>query len=94
MFTTGFYGVYATIDSLARAASKTASPSSLGASISRYGAQKTQATSDLARLTEQQEKLRSQLVARFAATDSRVGASKATLSFLQNQIDAWNASKN
>lgn len=91
MFTTGFYGVYATIDSVARAASKTTSPSSLGASISRYGAQKTQATSDLAKLSEQQEKLRTQLVARFAATDSRVGASKATLSFLQNQIDAWNA---
>lgn len=94
MFTTGFYGVYATIDGVARAASKTTSPSSLGASISRYGAQKTQAASDLAKLTEQQEKLRTQLVARFAATDSRVGASKATLSFLQNQIDTWNASKN
>jgi len=27
-------------------------------------------------------------------TDARVGASKSTLSFLQNQIDAWNAGRN
>lgn len=91
MFTTGLYGVYATIDSVSRAASTAASASSLGASITRYSAQKTQTTSDLAKLAEQQEKLRAQLVTRFAATDTRVGASKATLSFLQNQIDAWNA---
>ncbi|MBA4162981.1 MAG: flagellar hook protein, partial [Novosphingobium sp.] len=45
-------------------------------------------------LTEAQEKLRSQLVTRFARTDTRVGASRATLSFLQNQIDAWNAPRN
>ena len=33
-----------------------------------------------------------QMVTRFAGTDSRVGASRATLSFLKNQIDAWNNS--
>jgi len=32
------------------------------------------------------------MVARFAAADTRIGVSKSTLSFLQNQIDAWNKS--
>ena len=51
---------------------------------SRYAGQRSEA----------QEKLRSTLTARFAQTDTRVGASRSTLSFLQNQIDAWNAPRN
>jgi hypothetical protein len=42
-------------------------------------------------LTEAQERPRAQLAARFAQSDSRVGAPRSTLSFLQNQIGAWNA---
>jgi len=30
------------------------------------------------------------LTARFAVSDSRIGAAKSTLTFLQNQIDIWN----
>jgi flagellar hook-associated protein 2 len=53
--------------------------------------QKTKLATEKTDLAAAQEKLRSQLVTRFAGTDSRVGASRATLSFLQNQIAAWNA---
>mgnify|MGYP006191279829 CR=1 FL=1 len=49
---------------------------------------------DLSKLAEQQETLRASMVARFAQADSRVAASKSTLSFLQSQIDVWNAQGN
>ena len=91
MFTTGLHGVYATVDALARATASAGTPGSLTASVSRYTAQKTQVTTDQAKLTTQQAALRIQLIARFAVTDTSVGASKATLTFLQNQVAAWNA---
>ena len=94
MFTTGLFGVYATMDKLARSASATSDPGSLGGSIARYTAKKTQVSTDQTKLIESQEKLRAQLAQRFAGVDSRVGASRSTLTFLQNQIDAWNASRN
>ena len=75
-------------------ASATSDPGSLGGSIARYTAKKTQVSTDQTKLIESQEKLRAQLALRFAGVDSRVGASKSTLTFLQNQIDAWNASRN
>lgn len=91
MFTTGLYGVYATIDKLARASSAVGSPGSLGGSVARYTAQSKKLSEDAAKLAEQQERLRVSLVSRFAKTDNAIGASKSTLSFLQAQIDAWNA---
>lgn len=94
MFTNGLFGVYATFDGLSRAAAKVSDPGALGGSIARYQKQKSQVTLDQTKLAEKQETLRAQLVQRFAVTDSRVGASKATLSMLQNQIDAWNAQGN
>ena len=91
MFTTGLYGIFATIDATARTVTSASNPGSLAGSVSRYTSQKTQTSADQTKLAAQQEALRSSMVARFAATDTRVGASRATLSFLQNQIDAWNA---
>ena len=91
MFTTGLYGIFATIDSTARTLTSASDPGSLAGSISRYTSQKARVSTDQTKLAAQQEALRSSMVARFAATDTRVGASRATLSFLQNQIDAWNA---
>lgn len=93
MFTTGVHGVFATFDRLARAASTTTNPGSLGGSIARYSAQKGKLAEESAKLADAQEALRSQLTKRFAAADSRVGASRSTLSFLQGQIDAWNAQR-
>lgn len=94
MFTNGINGVFAEIDKLSRTASLASDPGSLGGSIARYQTQSTQITADLATLAEKQEALRSSMVARFAAADSRVAASKSTLSFLQSQIDVWNAQRN
>ena len=91
MFTTGLYGVYSTLDKLARTTTSAGDPGTLGGSISRYSALKTRLASEKTELAEAQEALRTRMVERFAATDSRVGASRATLSFLKNQIDAWNA---
>lgn len=93
MFTNGIYGVFATIDKLARAASAGSNPGSIGGSLARFTAKKTDLTEERASLAEAQEALRAQLAKRFAATDSRVGTSRSTLSFLQGQIDAWNAGR-
>ncbi len=94
MFTNGLFGVYATIDGIARKAASITDPSSLAGSIRRYSEQQVKAAGDMAKLTEDQEELRARLVTRFAVADSRIGASQSTLTFLNNQIDAWNAPRN
>lgn len=93
MFTAGLFGVYATVDKISRAASTTGDPGALGGSIKRYQSQSTEVREALSKLADQQETLRANMIARFAKADTRISASKSTLSFLQSQIDAWNASK-
>lgn len=93
MWTTGVYGVFATIDKIARAASSTTGIS-LGSSITRYTALQKTATEKKSDLTDKQEALRQQLVSRFASMDTRVSGSQSTLSFLKAQVDAWNSSNN
>ncbi|MGV2497339.1 flagellar filament capping protein FliD [Pelagerythrobacter aerophilus] len=93
MFTTGLYGIYATVDRISRQASRTGDPGSLAGSIARYQSQSSELSDEAAKLADQQETLRANMVARFAKADSRIAASQSTLSFLQSQIDAWNASK-
>ena len=93
MFTAGLYGVYATFDGLTRSASRAGDPGSLSGSITRYQSQSKQISETASKLAEQQETLRSNLVSRFAKADTRISASKSTLTFLQGQIDAWNAGK-
>lgn len=94
MLTNGIHGVFATIDKLSRTVSTAGDPGTLGGSLARLNAQKLSLASEKTELAEAQDKLRAQFVTRFTATDSRVGASRATLSFLKNQIDAWNNSNN
>lgn len=93
MFTTGINGVYSTIDRMARSNSLSSDPGSLAGSIASYQAQSQQVNKDLAKLADQQETLRANMVARFAKADSQVAASKSTLSFLQSQIDIWNSQR-
>ncbi|WP_326525405.1 flagellar filament capping protein FliD [Sphingomonas sp.] len=62
----------------------------LGASEMRYGKAKTRLVEDQGKLTTAQDKARTRLTQQFASMDSRVAAYKATQTFLQNQIDAWN----
>ena len=94
MLTNGIHGVFATLDRLSRSVNAAGDPGTLAGSLVRFNAQKSKLASEATKLTEAQEKLRSQMVTRFAGTDTRVGASRATLSFLQNQIAAWNAPRN
>lgn len=93
MWTTGIFGVFSTIDRIARNTSSITGIS-LGSSITRNTAlQKTLADRSSA-LAEKQEALRQQMISRFAAMDTRVSGSQSTLSFLKAQIDAWNSSDN
>jgi flagellar hook-associated protein 2 len=93
MFTTGATGVYAKIDSISRSASTISDPGTLAGSIARYTSQLQEIGEDQAELAEKQENVRARLAQRFAVSDNQIGAMKSTLSFLKNQIDAWNNSK-
>lgn len=90
-FTPGLRGVFATVDRIARNASLVGDPGSLGGSVARYTALQSKLSDDRLKLDDQLETVRAQLIKRFSASDVRVGNSRSTLSFLQNQIDAWNA---
>ncbi|PEQ14293.1 flagellar hook protein [Novosphingobium sp. PC22D] len=94
MFTNGLYGVYATVDKIYRSASSTTNTNSLGGSISRYTKQLQQVATDQTELAEKQETLRANLASRFTTSEVRIGQSKSTLTFLQNQIAIWNKSDN
>jgi len=94
MFTSGINGVFSTIDRIARQNAIASDPGTLAGSVARYTSQSEQIGDDLAELAEKQEALRAQMVTRFSKSDARVSASQSTLSFLQAQIEAWNAQKN
>lgn len=93
MWTTGLYGVFASIDKISRAASSVTG-TSLGSSITRYTALQKTLTERTETLTTKQEDFRLRLVQRFASMDTRVSNSQSTLSFLKAQIDAWNGTRN
>lgn len=94
MFTTGLFGVYASFDKLGRRLTSATDPGTLAGSLTRLNAQKKALTEEAGKLAEAQEKLRARLAVQFSGTEGRVTRSKSTLSFLQNQIDAWNAKAN
>ena len=93
MFTTGLFGVFATIDNLARATAASGNPGSLAGSISRYEAQIARNQEALAKITEQQDALRERMTRTFVAADQRISLSNSTLDFLRSQIDVWNAQR-
>ncbi|MDT0574677.1 flagellar filament capping protein FliD [Croceicoccus sp. F390] len=93
MFTTGLYGVFATVDSLSRSAGATTNPGSIGGSITRYTSQRARIDEQLSNIAEEQGRLREQMVKNFSWADRRVSQSQSTLSFLQSQIDSWNAGR-
>lgn len=94
MFTTGLYGVYATLDKLARTVGSSSDPSSLGGTIARLTKLQTTLGTQKSDIATKQEDLRQRLVSRFAKLDTNISGSKSTLSFLQAQIDAWNGKNN
>lgn len=92
MFTAGAFGVFATIDGLARENSLRSDPGSLGGSLERYQDQIERNDERLARIAEDQESLRSRLTRNLVAAQGTVTTSQSTLSFLQQQIDAFSQS--
>ncbi|MXP13660.1 hypothetical protein GRI44_02685 [Altererythrobacter confluentis] len=82
------------MDKLAREMGTTGNPGTLAGSVARYTRSAQQIDDQLAKITEQQDALRAQLTTQFARTDRNVAASQSTLSFLKNQIAAWNADRN
>ena len=92
MFTSGFSGVFATMDRFARDNSFVADPGSLGGSVRRFEAQLAASDERLSRIAEQQEALRERLTREFTASERRVAASQSTLAFIRQQVDIWSAS--
>lgn len=94
MFTTGLFGVYATVDNLARGMASRTDPGALGGSIARYTSQIARNEERLASFAEQQQAMRERMVRQFAAADRVVSSSNSTLSFIRSQIAVWNADDN
>ncbi len=94
MFSVGLNGIYATVDRMARDNAISSNPGSLAGSVARYTSQSREISEDLTQLAEKQEALRASMVKRFTASETRITASQSTLTFLQSQIDVWNAQKN
>ncbi len=92
MFTIGATGVFATMDNLARDNSLRSDPGSLGGSLERYAGLIEGNDDRLTRIADQQEGLRSRLTRDLIAAQSQISTSQSTLSFLQQQIGAWNGS--
>ncbi|MEL7446083.1 MAG: flagellar filament capping protein FliD [Pseudomonadota bacterium] len=90
MFTTGVFGVFATMDSFARDNTLTSDPGSLGGSVARYEGQIERNDERLERIAQQQDNLRERLTDSLVAAERIVSSSQSTLTFLQNQIDIWN----
>ena len=90
MFTPGLYGVYAEMDRVSRNASTIGNPGSLASSIQRYANMKKSVAEDRTTIGEDSEKLRARLSKQFTVADTRVAGFKSTMTFLENQIAAWN----
>lgn len=89
MFTTGLYGVYATVDAMSRRMTSITDPASIGYSITRYTTKQTDVTQQQSDLATKQEAERVRLVTQFSHTDAVVSGYKSTLAFLQAQIAVW-----
>lgn len=84
-------GVSAALETISKAATSTST--GLGASEARYSASQRTVADEQARATERAEALRARMTQQFAAMDAKVASYKATQSYLENQIDAWNAQR-
>lgn len=93
MFTSGAFGVFGTLDRLARNATQIGDVGTLGGAITRFQRQVQANTARLDTIAEQQERLRQRLSRAYAASERRVGASQSTLTFLRQQVDIWNAQR-
>ena len=87
LFTIGLFGVFATVDDLARENTTFTDPGSLGGSITRFEGLIERNDDRLTRVAEQQENLRAQLTRSFSGAQSQITASQSTLSFIRQQFE-------
>jgi flagellar hook-associated protein 2 len=90
MFTTGLFGVFATIDRLVRSNTAGSDTGTLGGSVARYENRIERSDEKLAAIADAQERLRMRLTRELVAAEQRIAGSQSTLSFLQSQIAIWN----
>jgi len=65
----------------------------LGASSARYTKAQTALATEQDKITTQSDAMSTRLTQQFSSMNSKVSAYKATQTFLENQIKAWNSSK-
>ena len=92
MFTTGVNGVYNTVFNMVNSVTSANAPGSLDYSIKTYNSDQSALATQQTAVLAQQSALRTQLVNQYAATNAAVATEKSTLSYLQEQIAAWNNS--
>ncbi len=90
MFTKGVNGVYATVNKMVSALTTTTDPGSLAGSVSRYTTLQSSITNQQSSLATLQSQLQTRLTTQYAATDATVATYNSTLSYLKQQIAAWN----
>jgi flagellar hook-associated protein 2 len=91
MFASGA-GVPAAMQAISLAAGSTRT--GLGASEARYNAQVDDVAEQREAAVEAATTLRTRMTQQFASMDARVAAYRATQSFLEQQVDAWNNTNN
>mgnify|MGYP001079713963 CR=1 FL=1 len=84
----GTSGISAQLDKIVNAANSTIY--GLGASISSYTSTQSTLAKQQAALTDQSEQMTTRLTQQFSSMNAKISAYKATQSFLDNQIKAWN----
>ncbi|WP_298471510.1 flagellar filament capping protein FliD [uncultured Erythrobacter sp.] len=90
MFTTGVFGVFATMDGLARDNASLSDPGSLGGSIERYQDQVERNDERLERIAGQQDNLRERLTRNLIRAEQSIAISQSTLSFIEQQVEQFN----
>jgi flagellar hook-associated protein 2 len=83
-------GLPAAMARIAQAASSTTN--GLGASEARYNALASDVSEQREKAIEAADTMRTRMTQQFASMDARVAAYRATQSFLEQQVDAWNNS--
>ncbi|MDJ0642348.1 MAG: flagellar filament capping protein FliD [Erythrobacter sp.] len=93
MFTTGVFGLFATIDGLARDTASTLDPGSLAGSIERYQGQIERNDARLERIATQQDNLRERLTRNLIRAEQSIASSQSTISFLEQQVELFNSQR-
>ena len=84
-------GINAALAAISAAAVDT--KTGLGASSTRYTDAQTKLSDEATKVVDASDAMSKRLTAQFAASEARVAAYKSTLTFLQQQVDAWNSQR-